>query len=98
MQLTEAKIADLTDRTERAVCRLAKIAANDVYFGGARALVLLARLERSPNYHLFNAAVTEAYHHDYAHEHTAWRCPECDAVVFGQTAARNHCQEEPCER
>ena len=83
---------------ERAADRLARTAANDVYFGGARALTLLRRLERSDHYHHYEAAVSTTYHQDYAPEYTLHECPECGSPVYGVTAAAEHCFEyQPME-
>lgn len=93
MKLTEVSPDRLPQGPERAACKLARIAACDVYFGGARALVRVKRMTRSPHYHLYCDAVDNTYHHDYAPESTAWECPECGEACFGQTRAANHCAE-----
>jgi len=67
--------------------------SQDVYFGGARALVLLKRMKRSPNYSLYADAVDQCYHCDYAHDYTAWECPECGSACFGRSAAYECCAE-----
>ena len=94
MEPRELKSSSLPQGSpERAACKLAKIAAQDVYFGGARALVLLKRMKRSPNYSLYADAVDQCYHCDYAHDYTAWECPECGSACFGRSAAYECCAE-----
>ena len=77
MEPKELNSSALPQGPQRAACKLAKIAARDVYFGGARALVYLERLERSRNFAMYDAAVTQCYHNDYADDFTAWECPGC---------------------
>jgi hypothetical protein len=76
---------------ERAACKLARLAACDVSWGAASALVRLKRLRRSPHHYLYAAAVSETYTKDYAPEFTLWECPDCGLPVYGQTAAAEHC-------
>jgi hypothetical protein len=51
----------------------------------------LKRLRNSPHHYLYEAAVSQAYAHDYAAEFTLWECPDCGLPVYGQTAAAEHC-------
>ncbi len=86
--------SDLPNTPERAICRLAMIAALDVFHGGARALVLLKRLKRSPHYMKFEAAVADSYSTDYSVNYTFWECPECGEPCFGIHNAIGHCLDE----
>ncbi len=76
---------------ERVAARLAAKAYVDIYFGGAWALILLRRLERSEHWPLYERAVLDVYHHDTAPESTFWECPECGSPIFGKTNAAEHC-------
>lgn len=85
--------SELEDRNERAVARIAMVAACDAINGGARALTILRRLTRSPNYGALNDAVTASYHssHPPTEQHKALECPECGSVWLGAEAAYACC-------
>lgn len=93
MKLKEVHPNKLTDKGERALAKMARIAACDTNFGGARALVLLKRLGNSQL--PFDEVVTNTYHsNSIPSQYVAYECPECGTVCFGDIAALKHCFNE----
>jgi len=95
MKLKTRSARALTDRVERAIARLAMIAANDAWHGGARALVLLKRLEGSPNYQEYREAVNASYgsSNPPTSDYVVCECPECGQVYLGESKAYDCCAD-----
>jgi hypothetical protein len=93
--LKEASYKELEDRHEQNLAKLACIARHDIFYGGAKALTLIRRMQ-SLNLHPddFCDVVDNVYHYDNSSEHTPYRCTLCDTVVLGETKAMNHCRED----
>lgn len=93
MKLKEVSPKRLSDKGDRALARMARIAACDTHFGGSRALVLLKRLVRISDLP-FDAVVTATYHSNtIPPQYVAYECPECGEVCFGRDNAIEHCRE-----
>ena len=95
MKLKELSPDTLHDSRERTIAKLARIARCDTVFGGAKALVLLRRLQRSPNHGDYSAAVCEVYSRSDGTVcgHGAYECPECGSAHFGTEAALLCCND-----
>jgi len=91
MKLKECSPKLLSDGSERAQAKLARIARWDCINGGARALVLAKRMTRAQ----FDAyaVVSSAYtaYDGYATDYLAYECPECGCPVIGSDNALGHC-------
>lgn len=72
--------------------RLARIAQCDVINGGARALVLLRRIERLHPGSEANDIVTRVYHHPRGR--ASYACPECGEQFVSPEEANACCQFE----
>lgn len=95
MKLKEAHPKELSDRSDRASAKLARIARVDVQItGGAKALRLAHRMKykRIDAHRIVGDAYTS--NTGNAHEFLAYHCPECNTVVLGITNAKNHCNEQ----
>lgn len=95
MQIIEVSPRRLTDRTERAQAKLARIARGDCWHGGARALVLAKRLDRLHCSFDPLAVVSDAYSSSTgtATNYLAYLCPECGTAHLGKEAASQCCGE-----
>lgn len=87
--LQEISPDKLSDRGERALAKLARIARFDVNFGGAKALVIADRLAKMGSTLDAHTVVGEAYCSSTgtARDFTAYACPECGSPCFGEDAA-----------
>ena len=94
IHLTEVDPRTQPPSAERAMAKLARIARADTFFGGARALVLLKRLQGfvAADY---DYVVGEVYGHSNGTVCGIgfYECPECSSIVFGESDAYNHCEE-----
>jgi len=99
MKLIEANPSELTDRSERATAKLARIARGNTYLGGASALVIAKRLERMGCKFPALECVSDIYSRSNGSlgEYGAYKCPECGCVHLGQSAALNCCAESDFE-
>ena len=91
--LQELSPDKLYDRGERALAKLARIARNDVYFGGAKAAVIADRLVNMGSQLALHDVVQEAYcsSNGIARNFQAYACPECGSSCFGEEAAYSCC-------
>lgn len=92
MKPIEVSFRKLQNRDERSLAHMAAVARHDVYFGGARAIVLQERLEAMGSKLDYSGPIDQAYHNDDAPDFNAYECPECGTVCFGHCNAVYHCQ------
>lgn len=98
--LQELRPNKLYDRGERALAKLARIARNDVYFGGAKSVVIADRLVAMGSQLPLHDVVGEAYSSSIgtASGFMAYACPECGNPCLGEEAAYACCSAVYDER
>ena len=94
MTLKEAHPNELSDRAERAIAKLARVARCDTVYGGAKALVLAKRLNGMNSNVPANEIVGDIYAaSNYSLlEWGAYQCPECGNAHLGRDKAFACCQ------
>lgn len=109
MKPQRATWRDLADATERQIARLANIASNDCWQGGARALTLADRMPcisvdsdgmtDGPNWTLDSRTAHDVVSSVYSsndgtsRQYMAFACPECGRACLGIDAAYACCSE-----